>query len=66
MDIIAGDFARSKSGHDKNDIYVVIRCEGDVVFLCDGRLKPLEKPKKKNVKHIQPIKKLPEDIRQCC
>ena len=26
-------------------------------MLCDGRLKPLEKPKKKNLRHVQIVKK---------
>ena len=48
-----GRFAISKAGHDKTHIYVITAVEGDFAYLCDGRLKPLEKPKKKRVKHIQ-------------
>ena len=48
-----GRFAISKAGHDKTQIYVITAVEGDFVYLCDGRLKTLEKPKKKRVKHIQ-------------
>jgi hypothetical protein len=48
-----GRFAISKAGHDKTQIYVITAVEGDFAYLCDGRLKPLEKPKKKRVKHIQ-------------
>ena len=54
-------FALSKSGHDKDSIYVIIKEEADMVYLADGRLKPLEKPKKKNKKHIQIIKKQADD-----
>ena len=50
-----GQFAASKAGHDKAQIYVITAVEGDFVYLCDGRLKPLEKPKKKRLKHIQII-----------
>lgn len=50
-----GKFAFSKAGHDKDVIYVVVAQEGSLVWLCDGRLKTLEKPKKKNIKHIQII-----------
>ena len=46
-------FAVSKAGHDKDSIYVIIKEEADMVYLADGRHKPLEKPKKKNKKHIQ-------------
>ena len=41
-------FAVSKAGHDKDSIYVIIKEEADMVYLADGRHKPLEKPKKKN------------------
>lgn len=50
-----GRFATSKAGHDKETLYVITACEGDFVYLCDGRLKPLEKLKKKRRKHIQII-----------
>ncbi len=49
--------ASSKAGHDKNTVYVIIKEETEYVYLADGRLKTLEKPKKKNKKHIQIIKK---------
>ncbi|MBO5337050.1 MAG: hypothetical protein J6A94_08000 [Lachnospiraceae bacterium] len=48
-----GKFATSKAGHDKAQVYVIIAMEDDFVYLCDGRLKPLGKPKKKRKKHIQ-------------
>ena len=54
--------AISRSGHDKDSIYVIVKEEANMVYLADGNLKPLEKPKKKNRKHIQIIKKLPKEI----
>lgn len=50
-----GQLAVSKAGHDKDTLYVVVGQEGDFVYLCDGRLKTPEKPKKKRLKHIQLI-----------
>lgn len=50
-----GNFAASKAGHDKGKYYVIVGEEGDFVYLCDGRLKPLAEPKKKRRKHIQII-----------
>lgn len=50
----------SKAGHDKNNVYVIIKEETEYVYLADGKLKTTEKPKKKNKKHIQIIKKIPE------
>ncbi len=54
--------AISRSGHDKDSLYVIIKEEANLVYLADGKLKPMEKPKKKNRKHIQIIKNLPKDI----
>lgn len=58
------EFAKSLSGHDKNRYYVVLRHEGEYLQLVNGINRPLEKPKKKNEKHIQIIKKLPSEIEQ--
>ena len=54
--------AISRSGHDKDSLYVIIKEEASLVYLADGKLKPIEKPKKKNRKHIQIIKNLPKEI----
>ena len=54
--------AVSRSGHDKDSIYVIVKEEANLVYLADGKLKPVEKPKRKNKKHIQIIKNLPKDI----
>ena len=54
--------AVSRSGHDKDSIYVIVKEEANMVYLADGKLKPLEKPKKKNRKHIQIMKQLPKEI----
>lgn len=50
-----GQFVTSKAGHDKDTLYVVVAEEGDFIFLSDGRLKPVDHPKRKRRKHIQPI-----------
>ena len=48
-----GQLAISKAGHDKDTLYVIVGQEKDFVYLCDGRLKTPEKPKKKRLKHVQ-------------
>ncbi len=52
---LTGCFATSKAGHDKDKLYVIVAQEGDTLYLCDGRLKRFDSPKKKSRKHIQPI-----------
>ncbi len=50
-----GQFATSKAGRDKGCLYVIVAEEEDFVWLCDGKQKKPETPKKKRRKHIQPI-----------
>ncbi|MBD5460430.1 MAG: hypothetical protein HDR26_05740 [Lachnospiraceae bacterium] len=60
-----GMMASSKAGHDRNEVYVIVGEDEKFVYLCDGRLKTLEKPKKKSRKHIQIIKNgIDEMLRQ--
>ena len=41
-------FAKTKAGHDKNQIYFLLKEDEEYVYLVNGTTKPLEKPKKKN------------------
>ncbi len=54
---MTGMFATSMAGHDKGKLYIIIREDEEYVYLTDGRLKPVEAPKKKKKKHIQIIKR---------
>jgi len=49
-----GQIVFSKKGRDKGKAMVIISVEDEYVFLADGQLRPLNKPKKKKSKHIQP------------
>ena len=44
---MVGKFAKSKAGHDKDQIYVILKEDAEYVYLVDGKLKTIEKPKKK-------------------
>jgi len=50
-----GQFAFSRAGHDRGRLYVVSAEGDDFVYLCDGKGKTPETPKKKNRRHIQPV-----------
>ena len=52
-----GWMACSLAGHDKNKIYIIIEETDEYVWLSDGDIRPVEKPKRKRKKHIQIIKK---------
>lgn len=47
-----GCVVRSAAGHDKDRFYAVVKAEAGWVWIADGRLRKLEKPKKKNPKHL--------------
>lgn len=53
---MTGLFATSLAGHDKNQIYIIIKEEGEYVYLVDGVSRRTDNPKRKNKKHIQVIK----------
>ena len=47
-----GQVVCSKAGRDKNYFLVVVKEEDGYVFVCDGKERPLERPKRKNAKHL--------------
>lgn len=48
-----GSIVRVIAGHDKHRFYVVLDADLNEVLLADGKVRPLEKPKRKNQKHVQ-------------
>ena len=56
-----GELATSKAGHDKDRLYLIVGEEGECVYLCDGRVRGVEHPKKKKKKHIQIIHSSAQD-----
>ena len=58
MKLQPGMLARSKAGHDKDRIYVVIRTEDKYVYVADWDLRPLRHMKRKNAGHLQPVLKM--------
>ncbi len=62
MEVKFGQIVFSKAGHDKDVTYIVIGRDKDRIFLADGKYKTIEKPKCKNIKHIQPTKHIEESL----
>ena len=50
-----GMLAKSKAGHDKGRIYVIMNLDETYVYLVDGCVRKLDNPKKKKRKHVQII-----------
>ena len=49
---MVGRIVCSKSGRDKGYFMVVTEIQGNYLLVCDGKERPLERPKKKNPKHL--------------
>ena len=52
MTLHPGDVVRSVAGHDRNELFLVLREEEDFVWLTDGKRRKIETPKKKRRKHV--------------
>lgn len=57
-----GSLAFSKAGHDKKNLFIIIKEDWEYVYLVDGKNRTLERPKKKNKKHIQVIHYIEETL----
>ena len=55
MNKYIGCFATSIAGHDHNNIYVIIDADDEYVYLVDGKIRKVNNPKKKKLKHFQLI-----------
>ena len=60
--IEVGLYVKSKQGRDKNNIYIVKSVEDKKVSLVDGNFKTLEKPKIKNIKHVESLNEICEKL----
>ena len=47
-----GRVVKSIAGRDCGYLLAVLSQENNYVFVCDGKERPLENPKKKNLKHL--------------
>ncbi len=54
-DICISDVVVSTAGHDQGKLYYVIGVEGRSLMLVNGKDHPLEKPKRKNQKHVRKV-----------
>ena len=52
-----GMLAKSMAGHDEGKTYVIMAADHEYVYLADGKIRLIEKPKKKKKKHVQLVMK---------
>ena len=65
MEYRTGQFVRSKAGRDKGTEYLVIRAEGNYIYVADGKTRRLERLKKKKIKHVQGSYEISDEIVEC-
>lgn len=52
---MVGYFVKSKAGHDKGTLYIILKEDDTYVYLVDGKNKLVDAPKKKKWIHVQKI-----------
>ena len=58
----AGQMALSDAGHDRGKLYVILEVQGESVLVADGLNKTVEKPKKKNIRHVRRMNYIDPEI----
>lgn len=53
-----GQVVFSKCGRDKGRPFLVLSTDGEYIYITDGSMRPLQKPKKKKARHTQPTNTL--------
>lgn len=48
-----GEIVKSIMGRDSGKYFVIIDISERFVYICNGKLRPLEKPKRKHINHIK-------------
>ncbi len=62
MEVQRGQVVRSLAGHDKGGFLTVVQVAPPFAFVCDGKRRPLERPKRKKLFHLAPTATvLPEE-----
>ncbi len=54
MDFVKGQLVRSKAGRDRNRTFAVMAVEGQMLYLADGGLRGMARPKAKKTRHVAP------------
>ena len=50
---MVGRVVISKAGRDKNKVAVIVKETENYLLVCDGKERPVERPKRKNPKHLK-------------
>ena len=48
-----GSVVKSLAGRDTGSLLAVMQIENNCVILCDGKERPIDRPKSKNIRHVE-------------
>ena len=48
-----GTVVKSLAGRDKGRLLAVMQSENGSVLVCDGKERPIDRPKSKNIRHVE-------------
>ena len=53
MEVMKGCVGKSVSGRDADRFYLVLAVDEGFALIADGKVRPIERPKRKNMKHLR-------------
>ena len=61
----AGQIVQAEAGRDKGRFFVIVETDGKFALICDGKTRPVERPKKKKLIHLKATESFadPERVR---
>lgn len=57
-----GGYAVASAGHDTGKCYVIFHMDSEYVYLVDGKIRTLDRPKKKKIKHIKMLSQFNQEL----
>lgn len=58
MELKRGQVVRSRAGRDQGSLLAVLSTEAPFAVLADGKGRPLERPKRKKLRHLSPTQRV--------
>ena len=50
-----GAVVKSLAGRDKGKLFAVMQSDENRVLVCDGKERPVDRPKSKNIRHVERV-----------
>ena len=48
-----GTVVKSSAGRDKGKLLAIVKSDENRVLVCDGKERPVDRPKSKNIRHVE-------------